>query len=83
MNAAATPMIDAAVKVALEDQRRAVRRAYQIKLAMRRKRITQAAAANELKISQSAVSRYISGKAKSARFDEWCQARLGLDLEEV
>lgn len=77
MNAA----LDDALRHMFGEQKDALVRSFVIKQALKRAGLNQKAVAQELDVTESAVSRFVSGQTKSARFDEWLKNRLGLDFE--
>lgn len=71
--------MDGALKLMFDEQKEALMRSIKIKLALKRAGLSQKAVAQELGVTEAAVSRYVSGDSKSVRFDEWCKERLGFE----
>lgn len=70
--------MDGALKLMFDEQKEALMRSIKIKLALKKAGLSQKAVAQELGVTEAAVSRYVNGNSKSVRFDEWCERRLGL-----
>jgi len=54
-----------------------------IKIELLKKDVAQAGIARSLQISEAAVSQFISGKEKSAKFDEWMLSTLNIDMKRM
>jgi len=56
------------------------KRACKIQDALKRKGITQAQIARELKVTDKAISLYVHGVSQSRFFDDWIKENLGEDF---
>lgn len=54
-----------------------------IKAELRKRRVTQARIARELKVSKQAVSNTILGRTRSGRIEKYIAEQLGLELWDV